>query len=109
MAIGIFAWNLALPNIRVSALRRANNNAQAPASRRNVCNTTQNNTKSSDVAADEIVLFKLTTVKERPRRSRGLYSEFRFMVFDIHCRCDHFNLFFRINMCPNGKYLVAFI
>ena len=57
MAIGIFAWKLAILNIVVSALCRANDNAQAPASGRNVCNTTQHNTKSSDVAADEIVLF----------------------------------------------------
>ena len=55
MAIGIFAQKLALPNIGVSALCRANDNAQAPASGRNVCNTTQH--QSSDVAADEIVWF----------------------------------------------------
>ena len=79
MAIGIFAWNLALSNIRFSALCRANDNAQAPASGRNVCNTTQHQKQWRSCWRDCFVW--LTTVKGRPRRGHGVYSEFRFMVF----------------------------
>ena len=84
MAIGIFTWNLALPNIGVSALCRANDNAQATASGRNVCNTTQHQKQWRSCWRDCFVW--LTTVKGRPRRGHGVYSEFRFMVFDVHWR-----------------------
>ena len=54
MAIGIFA-EVSFPQYGVSPhCAGQNDNAQAPASGRNVCNTTQHNTKSSDVAADEM-------------------------------------------------------
>ena len=55
MAIGIFAWNLALPNI---GSPHCAGQMITPKRRRvdEMC-VTQHNTKSSDVVADEIVLF----------------------------------------------------